>query len=205
MYCVLPAQAEGTLIDAALARRSSVLELGCGAGRITRELVARGHRVVAVDQSPDMLRHVLAHPSVRTILSDIEALALDETFNGVLLTSYLVNTADRTLRDRFLAACRRHLAAEGVVVIQRIDLLERWTVGDSSTYGPVRVRLTSFRRQGTFIEAGLEYGLGGQTFQQSVHAEILDDAAFASALAANGLRLDRWLDPERSWAACVAS
>jgi SAM-dependent methyltransferase len=45
------------------ARRGLVLELGCGTGLLTRELVSAGHRVIATDASPAMLdvaRDVLA-------------------------------------------------------------------------------------------------------------------------------------------------
>jgi SAM-dependent methyltransferase len=37
------------------ARRGLVLELGCGTGLLTKELVAAGHRVIATDASPAML------------------------------------------------------------------------------------------------------------------------------------------------------
>jgi SAM-dependent methyltransferase len=37
------------------ARRGLVLELGCGSGLLTKELVAAGHRVIATDASAAML------------------------------------------------------------------------------------------------------------------------------------------------------
>ena len=37
------------------ARRGLVLELGCGSGLLTKELIAAGHRVIATDASPAML------------------------------------------------------------------------------------------------------------------------------------------------------
>src|SRR5262249_40996427 len=37
------------------ARQGLVLELGCGPGLLTRELIAAGHRVIATDASPAML------------------------------------------------------------------------------------------------------------------------------------------------------
>jgi len=37
------------------ARQGVVLELGCGTGLLTRELIAAGHRVIATDASPAML------------------------------------------------------------------------------------------------------------------------------------------------------
>jgi ubiquinone/menaquinone biosynthesis C-methylase UbiE len=33
------------------------VDLGCGEGRLTRDLAARGHRMVAVDAAPTMIRH----------------------------------------------------------------------------------------------------------------------------------------------------
>ena len=33
------------------------LEIGCGEGRVTRDLVTRGHRVISIDRAPTLLRH----------------------------------------------------------------------------------------------------------------------------------------------------
>ncbi len=54
----MPSLGEAELIHSLVAQESEILELGCGAGRITHELVALGHPVVAVDQSPGMLERV---------------------------------------------------------------------------------------------------------------------------------------------------
>ena len=205
VYLVLPARDEADLISAAIAPGSSVLELGCGAGRVSRALAARGHRVVGVDQSPDMLRHVGPPPAVRPVLADIEDLALEERFDAVLLASYLVNTADRDLRSRFLVTCRGHLAEGGVVVIQRVDPGITWAVGASSSYGPVRVKLLAAAPRDHFMEARLEYRVGPRTFEQVICVEILDDMAIGEVLAAAGLRLDRWLDGARTWAVTRAA
>jgi SAM-dependent methyltransferase len=43
------------LLKPVLARGGIVLEIGCGSGRLTRHLVAAGHRVLATDASPAML------------------------------------------------------------------------------------------------------------------------------------------------------
>ena len=43
------------LLQPVQARRGLVLELGCGSGLLTRELVAAGHHVVATDASAAML------------------------------------------------------------------------------------------------------------------------------------------------------
>ena len=47
--------APGILELLAPVRGGFVLELGCGAGALTRHLLAAGHRVIATDASADML------------------------------------------------------------------------------------------------------------------------------------------------------
>src|SRR5205823_6101252 len=47
---------ELALVESLLPAAGRVLDLACGTGRLTRRLVARGHRVVAVDSSIAMLR-----------------------------------------------------------------------------------------------------------------------------------------------------
>ena len=51
VYLAIPGDAEAALIHSAIPAAASVLELGCGAGRVTRHLVARGHPVPGVDNS----------------------------------------------------------------------------------------------------------------------------------------------------------
>src|SRR5881409_3849958 len=91
MYLLLPPGDEPDIIDSAVRLGGSILELGCGVGRVTRVLVERGRPVVAVDESADMLSHVRR---AETVLSDIESLDLGRTFDGVVLASHLVNTGD---------------------------------------------------------------------------------------------------------------
>jgi len=63
--------------------------VGCGTGRITHPLVALGHPVVAVDESPEMLAHVR---DAEKVCARIEHLALGRRFDVVLLASHLINT-----------------------------------------------------------------------------------------------------------------
>src|SRR3954463_3338539 len=58
LYARLPELGEGEVVAAVLPGGVSLLELGCGAGRITRQLVRLGYRVTAVDESREMLAHV---------------------------------------------------------------------------------------------------------------------------------------------------
>ncbi|MEQ0559408.1 class I SAM-dependent methyltransferase [Amycolatopsis sp. NEAU-NG30] len=66
------------IVHAAIPRGASILELGSGAGRVTHPLLALGHEVVAVDDSPSMLAHVRAE----TVCARIGDLDLGWTFDG---------------------------------------------------------------------------------------------------------------------------
>lgn len=54
------------LLQPVLARRGTVLEIGCGSGQLTRHLVDAGHRVIATDPSPAFL------DLVRDVVPDVE-------------------------------------------------------------------------------------------------------------------------------------
>src|SRR3979411_574152 len=73
-YARMTAMGEPEIVHAAIPAGVSILELGCGAGRVTHPLVALGHPVVAVDESPEMLAHVRG---AETVCARIEELALD--------------------------------------------------------------------------------------------------------------------------------
>lgn len=69
LYRRLPPGSEPSLIDSAVRPRSTILELGAGAGRVTHALIDLGHRVVAVDQSREMIQWVRG---AETVIADIE-------------------------------------------------------------------------------------------------------------------------------------
>ena len=55
--------------------RGVTLDLGCGEGRLARELVGRGHRVIGVDASPTLVRlAALADPGGDYLVADAEDL-----------------------------------------------------------------------------------------------------------------------------------
>ena len=72
------------------------LEVGCGEGRVTRDLKACGHRVTAVDVAPTMIRLAReADPDGEYMVSDAAALPFDDrTFDLVVAFNSLMDIDD---------------------------------------------------------------------------------------------------------------
>jgi SAM-dependent methyltransferase len=67
------------LLDSLPAPGRLTLDLGCGEGRLTRDLAALGHRVVGVDLSPSMVQAAReADPSGEYVHADIAHLPFDD-------------------------------------------------------------------------------------------------------------------------------
>jgi SAM-dependent methyltransferase len=201
-YARLSDFGEPAIVHDAAGAGASILELGCGTGRITHPLVALGHQVVAVDESPHMLAYV---QGAEIVCARIEELSLGRRFDAVLLASHLVNAADAPTRAAFLAACRRHVADDGCVIIQRHGPDWFSEAGDAeSARDGIVFRMRDVSRPGpNLVSATVEYVIGDQRWTQTFTAMSLDDAALAAVLAEAGLRLDGYLTDDRTWLRAV--
>jgi SAM-dependent methyltransferase len=195
VYTRLPELGEGEIFASAVPAGASVLELGCGTGRITRQLVRLGFGVTAVDESAEMLAHVRG---AATAQARIEGLDLGRRFDAVLLASNLVN-AEPERRRAFLETCRRHA---DLVVVE--GLPPGWSPEDGeTTLGDVVSRLGVERVEGGVVHGTVEYEAGGETWRHSFAMRVFaDDAELEAALAEAGLRLERRLDAR--WFVAVA-
>jgi SAM-dependent methyltransferase len=177
VYLRLPERGEGALVAAAVPPPASVLELGCGTGRITRQLVQLGYDVTAVDESSEMLAHVRG---ATTVLARIEELDLQRRFDAVLLLSNLLTVEPRRRRV-FLAACARHA---DLLVVETLPL--GWAPDSSDT----------LRIDG--VEDGVVHGEvfydGGASHVFAMHV-FADEDELQDALAEAGFVLERRLDP----------
>jgi SAM-dependent methyltransferase len=187
LYARLPELGEGEVVASALAAGASVLELGCGAGRITRQLVRLGFRVTAVDESAAMLAHVR---EAETVQAQIEGLDLGRRFDAVVLAGNLVN-AEPSRRRAFLETCRRHA---GLAVVEGLPLA--WVPEDGETVlGEVVSRLRVGRIEDGFVHGEMEYEAGEDRWRHPFAMRVFaDDAELDAALAEAGLRLERRLD-----------
>lgn len=197
VYLELPAMGEADLVHAVAGAGASVLDLGAGVGRIAHGLVERGHEVVAVDQSAEMLAHVRG---ARTVTAPIAGLDLGRTFDAVLLASHLVNTPDAGERRALFDTARRHLAAGGVLVAEWHP--PEWfdAAGEASgRAGEVRIELRDVHRDGDRLSATVRYWIGDELWTHSFTARRLTDQALAGELREAGLSFTRFASDDRTW------
>jgi len=188
---------EPDIIERAVPARASVLELGSGVGRVTHPLLRRGFAVTAVDESPEMLERV---HGARTVCSPIEALELDECFDVVLLGSFLVHAGAPQVRQGLLQTCRRHVADDGCVLIQREgeDWQENLPREREILGGLVRVVSSDPVRPGV-RSVHVEYVFPDALWTQTFLSCPLTAEAFELALAEAGLAIDAYLTADRTW------
>ncbi len=109
-------------------RPASVLDGGCGTGRVGIELARRGLAVLGADADPDMISAARAKdPEVEWLAVDLADLDRPERFDIVVLAGNVVPYASR--RSELVAACGRHLAAGGRL-LAGFQLQEGWPTLD---------------------------------------------------------------------------
>ncbi|MFE0174772.1 class I SAM-dependent methyltransferase [Streptomyces sp. NPDC059002] len=206
LYTRLSVGDEPDVIAAAVPAGAHILELGCGAGRVTRPLLERGFRVTAVDESPEMLEKVAElDGGVRTVRSTIEGLDLDEKFSVVMLGSFLVHNGDPAVRRGILRACRSHVTDDGCVLFQREGAdyhtnLPRERV-DPAGY---TVRILSADPVGDGVnQVRAEYIFPDAIWTQTFLAHPFTKEEFEEALAEAGLKVDTYLTDDGVWVRAV--
>ncbi len=179
---------------------ATVLELGCGAGRLTRRLLSFGCIVTAVDNSEEMLSH--APTEARLVCADIDGLHLAQTFDVVLLASGLINHFDAAVRSAFLSAAAAHVKPAGQLILQRQDAawLEAARVGPVSESDGVKVEVASVERDGGVITMTVEYKKSRQRWTHSFAVVALDQPKLQQLLHNAGFGELTWLDAAQRWA-----
>ncbi|MBW0106749.1 class I SAM-dependent methyltransferase [Pseudonocardia sp. KRD-291] len=109
---------------------ASVLDGGCGTGRVGIELARRGVAVVGVDPDPDMIAACRQKaPDLHWVQSGLQDLDLAERFDVVVLAGNVVPYAAPEHRAAVVAACARHLV-EGGQLLAGFQLREGWPTLD---------------------------------------------------------------------------
>ncbi|MET9376539.1 class I SAM-dependent methyltransferase [Streptomyces sp. NPDC002992] len=202
VYRRLGVGSEPEVIEAAVPAGASLLELGCGAGRVTGPLVRRGFAVTAVDESAEMLDALKERVAgAETVRSPIESLRLERRFDVVMLASYLVHTADHRTRQALLETCRRHVRNDGCVLIQREG--EGWhreVPREREDPGGCTVRILSADPVGDGVNSVLaEYVFPDLRWTQTFLSRPLSKEDFERYLGEAGLAVDAYLTDDGTW------
>jgi SAM-dependent methyltransferase len=113
---------EARLVDAMLARRSHVLDAGCGPGRVGGHLARMGHDVVGVDLDPVLIAAAVEdHPGPTWLVGDLAdldlaALGLDEGFDAVVCAGNVMGFLDPATRRRVLERLAATLRPDGRII-----------------------------------------------------------------------------------------
>lgn len=101
---------------------NTVLELGCGTGRLCRQLAATGADITAIDLSPSMLRLAklkAAPTNISYVCMDMTVLALSRQFDTVIIPYHTLNlliTVDKI--KKCLKQIRTVLQKDGRLLLQ---------------------------------------------------------------------------------------
>jgi SAM-dependent methyltransferase len=176
--------------------RVSILELGCGTGRLLRPLAAAVHPVTGVDESPEMLTRI---PDLPAVCARIEGLRLGRTFGAVLLASNTINSSPAVRRE-FLATCRRHVADGGIVVFQQHA--PAWFDAprtDTHVVGDITRIIRSAEPAGDQLRVLVEYQVGDRVWTHAFSPYRIRNEELQADLAAAGLTFGEWLTGSRAW------
>lgn len=182
------------LLEPVRGRAGLVVEIGCGSGLLTRQLVGAGHRVVATDASPAMLdlaRQVaLGAGDVRRLVLPDDPVPPADAIVGVgHALNYL---PDEAAVDRSLAALAGALRPGGILALDLCDLEWGAARSDAPTTGRVGDEwaiITQFavpapnrfvREMTTFVREGD----GSWRRDDERHDNVLIDTSLVPALLA---------------------
>jgi SAM-dependent methyltransferase len=187
------------------AKGASVLELGCGTGRLCSRLVEAGCVVTGVDESAEML--ACLGPGIEPVRSSIETLSLGRRFDAVLLASHLINHPDPHVRETFVGSARRHVKAGGLFVLRRhsVEWLRSVQRGPAGEVHGIRVNVEAVSREEDFVHMTLRYEMSDQVWRQSFSAAPLSEREIEELLVNAGFAQIRWHGSQRLWASALCA
>ena len=157
----------------------ATLEVGCGEGRVARDLGARGHRVTGIDASPTLLAAAAeAHAEGEYLVADAAALPFaDASFDLVVAYNSLMDVEDMPAAVREAA---RVLEPGGRFCASVMHpLMDAGRFESREADAPFVVDGSYFERRrvgGTFRRAGLEMTFHSWRYPLAAYAAALEDA-----------------------------
>jgi SAM-dependent methyltransferase len=165
----------------------ATLDLGCGEGRVARELTALGHTVTAADYAPSLVAAARQAASARDyVVADAGALPFGAgAFDRIVAYNVLMDVPDM---PRAVAEARRVLAPDGTLTVSLVHpFADRGRFTSDEPDAPFSLAGTYFGRQ--HFRNDLTEGRHRMTFDGWSYPLQDYMAAFAAAgLAVTGLR-----------------
>jgi SAM-dependent methyltransferase len=97
--------------------RTSVLDAGCGTGRVAAELARRGLETVGVDLDPAMLERARSRsPELEWVLGDIAEADLGRRFDVVVMAGNVMIFLEPGTEGRVVVNLARHVSPGGALV-----------------------------------------------------------------------------------------
>jgi SAM-dependent methyltransferase len=204
LYRRLPYLGELEDILASLRTHRTVLELGCGTGRLCSRLLEVGLEVAGVDESADMLLWMPA--GVEAIQGNIETLNLGRRWSAVMLASHLINHPDDRIRRAFVECARRHVESGGTFYLKRHDVawLSSVAPGPLGERAGVAMFAATVSRHDGLVTMTVRYEGFNGTWTQSFSAAPLIEAQVEDLLRHAGFHHVRWYGAGHPWAAAEA-
>jgi ubiquinone/menaquinone biosynthesis C-methylase UbiE len=137
------------------------LDAACGTGRFAEFLARRGHRVIGVDSSPDMLSYARRRvPEAEFHVAELDRLPLPDDAVDVIVCALALEHVPSL--DPVLAEFTRVLRPGGELVISDVhhEVITRGSV--MTTLGPAgepRIAPTYRHQLGDYLRAALRHGL----------------------------------------------
>jgi SAM-dependent methyltransferase len=197
VYRRLPEGDDAELVHSAISPGATVLDLGCGVGRIARGLLRLGHRVTGVDNDPNMLSELPR--GVEGVHADVTSVRLGRPFGAVLFASHFLNAGEEI--QSLLATAYAHLGVAGPLVAEVYPEGMDWEarVGLARQIGSVEVTLARASVDGDLLDAEMRYRIDDLEWRQPFTACLRTEASLRDELEAGGFLWDRWIDEGRRW------
>jgi SAM-dependent methyltransferase len=158
---------------------AATLEVGCGEGRVARDLVARGHHVTGLDASPTLVSAAAqVDPASHYVVGLAEALPFDDgAFELVVAYNSLMDVEDMPVAVREAA---RVLAPGGrlcACITHPVQTASTWDQQDETTPLVVSEAYLDRRWMDETVEReGLEFTFDGWCYPLEAYARALEEA-----------------------------
>jgi SAM-dependent methyltransferase len=156
------------------------IELGCGEGRVTRDLAARGHRTVGLEASPTLLEAArTAHPEGEYVVADAASLPFDdESFDLAVAYNSLMDIDEMPRAVREAWRVLRPGSRFCICVTHPINDAGRFEHDDAGAAFHMDVYRGRRRYDETLDVFGVTMRFVGWCYPLEDYARALEDAGF---------------------------